>query len=248
MSSHLYIFLSPHFDDVALSCGGLVHHLAQQGHTVEIWTIMGGFPPNQTFSEFAQHMHQEWGMSGEEVVRIRRGEDRAACDVMGAHPRHLDWPDAIYRKDPITGLSLVNNDEELFGKPPEPELVQEIKEMILNESPTGAKLVLPISLGNHIDHRAVNQAGTAVGRVVMYYADYPYVLKDFNNPENQREGWAKLSFSLNQSNLEAWQDAVLSFASQLSMFWRDKDEARLAIRNYFAGGGGRLWRIVSKVV
>ena len=242
MSSHLYIFLSPHFDDVALSCGGLVHHLTQQGHTVEIWTIMGGFPPNQAFSEFAEQMHQEWGMSGEEVVRIRREEDRAACAVMGAHPRHLDWPDAIYRKDPSTGRPLVNNDEELFGKSPEPELVQQIKDMILKASPIDAKLVLPISLGNHIDHRALTAAGELSGKVALYYADYPYVLRDTDNPEHNRQGWTKRPHALDKSNLEAWQGAVLCYASQLSMFWRDKDESRLAIRNYFAGGGGKLWQ------
>jgi len=46
---------------------------------------------------------------------------------------------------------------------------------------------------------------------------------------------------LNQDALKAWQAAVLCYASQLSGFWRDESETCLALRNYLAGGGGRLW-------
>jgi len=242
MSSHRYIFLSPHFDDVALSCGGLLHHLSRQGRAVEVWTIMGGFPPEDIFSDFAQKMHLEWGMTGAEVVRVRRGEDNAACQVMTAQLRHFDWLDAIYRQELTTGLPMVSNNDELFGKSPETELVQQIKDMLLLEIPEGAKLVIPISLGNHIDHRAVRQAGELSGRVDLYYADYPYVLKDPNNPQNHPNEWSRSGFQLDKSDRKAWHEAVLCYASQLSMFWCDEDEVKLALRNYSAGGGGRLWQ------
>ncbi len=242
MSSQRYIFLSPHFDDVALSCGGLLHHLSRQGRAIEVWTIMGGFPPEGTFSDFAKEMHLEWGMTGAEVVQVRRGEDNAACQVMGAQPRHFDWLDAIYRQDPTTGLPLVNNDDELFGKSPEPGLVQQINDILLQEITDGAKLVIPISLGNHIDHRAVRQAGELSGQVDLYYADYPYVLGDPNNPQNHPNKWSQVSNQLDEADLKAWQEAVLCYASQLSMFWRDENEVKLALRNYSAGGGGRLWQ------
>lgn len=42
MTHHL--FLSPHFDDVALSCGGMIDQLIGAGATVEVWTIFSGFP------------------------------------------------------------------------------------------------------------------------------------------------------------------------------------------------------------
>ncbi len=44
-----WIFLSPHLDDVALSCGGLVLDLAQQGFVVDNWTLMGGYPHDEIF-------------------------------------------------------------------------------------------------------------------------------------------------------------------------------------------------------
>jgi hypothetical protein len=242
MPSQHYIFLSPHFDDVALSCGALVHHLSRLGHTVEVWTIMSGFPHNEIFSEFAQEMHLEWGMTSAEVVHVRRDEDWAACQAMGTQPRYFNWTDVIYRKDPETGLPVVNNNDELFGKSPEGELINEIANMLMEEIPNDAKLITPISLGNHIDHRTVTLAGEKSGYVGSYYADYPYILNDPQNPANHRYQWAQFSYQLDESDLQAWQEAVLSYSSQLSMFWRDEEETKLAIRNYWAGGGGQSWQ------
>jgi LmbE family N-acetylglucosaminyl deacetylase len=242
MTSNNYIFLSPHFDDIALSCGGLVYDLTHNGHSVEIWTIMGGLPPDQHFTPFAQEMHNEWGMPADKIVQTRRTEDQSACQVMGARPRHFDWPDCIYRPDPQTGDPYVNNNEELFGKPPERELVAEIAHLISNQVPSGTKLVAPISLGNHIDHRAVRLAGEKSNRVDYFYADYPYILKAFDDPRITAGNLEKIPHMFTEESLTAWQESVLCYASQLTMFWRDEAEARLAIRNYLAGGGGRLWQ------
>jgi len=241
MDKNHWIFISPHFDDVALSCGGLVWNLVQQGHTIEVWTIFGGFPPDQRFSEFAEENHAAWGKSGEQAIRMRMGEDHAACSRLGAITRHFPWPDAIYRRDPQTGAPWVNNNEDLFGKPVEEPLVTAITQMLQGEIPQDAILVLPISLGNHIDHRAVAAAGEHSGRVNYYYADYPYILWHFENPILHDGSLVNCRQILDQDALEAWQGAVLCYASQLSGFWRDEQEAQLGLENYLAGGGGRLW-------
>lgn len=242
MTSEHWIFISPHFDDVVLSCGGLVYTLANQGMPVEIWTIMGGFPPDENYSEFAIQTHHAWGMAGEAAIHMRRGEDRAACDVLSAQPRHLHWPDAIYRYDPQTGAPLVNNNDEIFGRPPEKHLVDQIMEMLSEEIPAGAYVVSPMGLGNHIDHQAVVQALEAFPHTIYSYADYPYILKDFSHPALREERFVKFPINIDEEALIAWQDAVLCYASQLGSFWRDEDETRLALRNYLAGGGGGLWK------
>ena len=241
MTTQHYIFLSPHFDDVALSCGGLVWDLTCNGHTAEVWTIMGGIPPQQVHTPFAQEMHHHWGMPADEIVQTRRTEDQTACQVMGAKPHHFDWLDAIYRMDTATGEPLVINNETLFGKVPETEIIHQITQMIREQVPKGAKLVSPISLGDHIDHRAVRQAAELSGRVDFYYADYPYILYALNDPLLWKQTIIQVPHLLDESALNKWQGAVLSYKSQLSMFWRDEQEARLALRNYFVGGGGRLW-------
>ena len=240
-----YLFLSPHLDDVTLSCGGLVWDLGQQGHRVEVWTLMAGLPTDENYSPFAQEMHANWGISGVEAVRARRAEDREACAVLGAELRHFDWPDAIYRYDAQTGAPIVNSDDELFSRLPEQTLVDAIAAMIMIAVPSGATLVLPIGLGNHVDHQAVVGAGRQVPRTDFWYADYPYINNHFESPFIRDGRLESVPYNLSEAALQAWQSAVLCYTSQLSTFWRDMDETRLALRNYMAGGGGRLWRKTS---
>jgi len=241
MNTQQWIFLSPHLDDVALSCGGLVWDFAQQGHTVEIWTLMAGLPKDANYSHSARQIHHNWGVSGTEAILTRRAEDQAACTALGATARHFDWPDAIYRREALTGLPIVNSDEELFSRSPEPAVVGEIAEMLIQSLPAGAQVVLPMGLGGHVDHQAVVQAGARLGQVSYYYADYPYIINQFDHPLLTSGGWQKVPHHLVEESLKAWQQSVLCHTSQISAFWRDKDEAQLALRNYLAGGGGRLW-------
>lgn len=245
MQKH-WIFISPHFDDVTLSCGGMVWTLAQQGKQCEIWTILGGLPPDEDYSAFAQKNHADWGKTGRGAILMRRSEDKAACQILGAQVRHFDWPDVIYRRDPATGAPLVNSNNELFGKPPEADLILEVREKLGQALPQGGQLVLPMGLGNHIDHRLVAEAGKGFARPKHFYADYPYILKSFDTPVFTGENWIYCPQPLSRAALTAWQDAVLCYSSQLSGFWRDEAETRLALNNYLAGGGGRLWEKVDQ--
>lgn len=242
MNTQKWIFLSPHFDDVALSCGGLVWGLAKNGHSLEIWTIMGGFPPDENYSSFARENHQAWGMSGVEAIHMRRAEDEAACEVLRATPKHFNFLDAIYRRVPPSGKPVVKDNETLFSVPPEKALIKEIGKTLQKTLPENAQVVCPMGLGNHIDHQAVFLAGERSGRIECYYADYPYILEHFNDPEFVSGVWQKSSRYLSQDALQAWQEAVMCHRSQLSGFWRDDQEVRLSLRNYMAGGGGGLWR------
>lgn len=242
MSLQHWVFLSPHLDDVALSCGGLVWDLAQHGDHVHIWTLMSGFPPDEAYSEFAQRNHLAWGKSGRKAIVMRRAEDRAACDVLGAWPRYFEIPDAIYRRNLSTGEFVVRDNQELFSRQPEEDLVREIAAGLAREIPSEATLVMPMGLGRHIDHRAVRAAGEMLPGAHFYYADYPYILRDFERANVDGETWQELPRNLNKEALCAWQDAVLCYTSQLSSFWRDEEETRLALNNYLAGGGGRFWQ------
>lgn len=241
MTKNLWIFLSPHFDDVALSCGGLVYSLTQGGQRVEIWTIMAGIPPDEHYSDFADQNQRAWGMAGAQAIRMRMKEDQAACAILGAHPRHWHWPDAIYRREGESGSPMVKNNEELFSKHPEDALITEIAQVLKREIPGDVQTVCPLSLGNHIDHQAVRAAGEQILREPLYYGDYPYILENFDHPNLDGKHLVSLPLTLSQEALTAWQNAVLCYQSQLSGFWRDEAECRLALQNYAAGGGGGLW-------
>ncbi|MRR32548.1 PIG-L family deacetylase, partial [bacterium] len=101
-----WIYLSPHLDDAVLSCGGMIAEQASGGDSIQIWTICAGAPPAGRLSPFARKLHQRWG-TGRDAIKVRRLEDRAACQRLGAVSRHFPIPDCIYRQDPITGRPLI---------------------------------------------------------------------------------------------------------------------------------------------
>jgi len=243
MNPNHWIFLSPHLDDVTLSCGGLVWDLARQGARVEIWTIFAGYPSNEDFSEFAQQNHRSWGKTGVEAIDMRRAEDINACHLLDAQPRHFSWPDVIYRRHPDTGQPVVNNNDELFHAPPESILISTIAQTLSQEISPETTLVLPMGLGGHLDHRAVVEVGKQLNRIDYYYADYPYILWNFVSPLLTDAVYQKIPRPLIEDALYAWGEAILCYASQLSSFWDNEEQTWLALRNYLAGGGGRLWII-----
>ena len=109
-----WIYLSPHFDDVALSCGGLVWEQSQARENVQVWTICAGEVPPGPLSPFAAELHARWE-AGQNAPAERRVEDLAACRAMGAVHRHFDLPDCIYRRGLDQTTHLYASEEAIFG-------------------------------------------------------------------------------------------------------------------------------------
>ena len=238
-----YIYLSPHLDDVALSCGGLIYEQVKAGRKVEIWSITAGIPDPQHMPEFGRVLNARWGISLE-MLHTRQEEDRAASKLLGAKPLHLGWLDCIYRFK-ADGDALIHDDDELFAAQPEPELVRELSAYLQSHVPASTKLISPMGIGGHIDHRLVVQAVAQSGLGGLYYADYPYVSYHFEWSERlESREFRRIPHVISEEAVTAWQDAVLCNRAQLSTFWGNEREARLAIANYCAGGGGRLSALI----
>ena len=107
-----WIYLSPHFDDVALSCGGLVWEQTQAGAHVSIWTICAGDSTGDELTEFAEGKHVSWG-TDHTAVGQRKNEDRNSAMVLGADTSYGAIPDCIYRKDPASGEYMYSSEESL---------------------------------------------------------------------------------------------------------------------------------------
>lgn len=247
MGSYLeWIYLSPHFDDVVLSCGGLLWEQAQRGERVQIWTICAGSIPAGPLSPFADSLHARW-QTGTETIEIRRAEDQAACQILGAEALYFDLPDCIYRRTPSgAGEHLYASEDALFGElhPAETARVHELAAQIRAQLPPGAILVSPLALGGHVDHQLVRQAAEVSG-IRWHYSDYPYVLEE--TAERRLASlsaamWQKHVFPVSSAGLQAWQSAVEIYASQLSTFWHNRTEMRAAIQDYAKRQGGVvLW-------
>ena len=87
----------------------MIHRQVEGGGRVVVVTFCTADPPPGPLSEFAQGLHERWRPDSPapaaEVVAVRRREDLAALDGLGAQAVHLDIPDCIYRLNPATGLA-----------------------------------------------------------------------------------------------------------------------------------------------
>jgi LmbE family N-acetylglucosaminyl deacetylase len=236
-----WIYLSPHFDDIAYSCGGLAWEQVQAGQQVSIWTICAGDPPDADLSPLTQELHARW-KTGSEAGAVRREEDRRSCEILGVKMRHFQIPDVIYRTDPDTGEPVIKLNGDLFSTSPEKYLVNQLASMFMHEVPRGSQLVSPMTLGSHIDHLLVRAAAERTGFPLLYYADYPYVLTSPRILAEFEQGqWKRQPAIISEAGVQAWQGSIAAHASQSSTFWRDDKERHVALNNYCAGGGGRLW-------
>ena len=174
----VYIFLSPHFDDAVLSCGGLIHLLLGAGETVRVVTVFGGGPERPL--ETVLPAQVSWTQNVADPMAERANEDRAALALLGGPVvEHWRVPDAIYRSNQH-GQPLYACWEEVFGDiacddPAEPVL-REI-ERLLSGTP-GGTLFAPLSLGRHVDHQLLFRLGLrlrAHDHDVHFYEDWPYL-------------------------------------------------------------------------
>lgn len=260
-----WIYLSPHMDDVALSCGGLIWEQTSSGKPmpgalrVAIWTICAGDPPGSEYSPFAASLHARWE-TGPQAVAVRRQEDLRSCGRLGAIPRHFPVPDAIYRRSPLDGSPLYDSPEALFGEisPLENGLIADLRQELAKAVPPEAELVCPLGIGGHVDHRLVRRAVEGLGRRVWYYADFPYVVWMGITPDRAGDDLTgdraspggdsnrpveSVLFPVSAAGLDAWVEAVAAHASQISSLWPGPEEMVAALHSYCREVGGvRLWR------
>jgi LmbE family N-acetylglucosaminyl deacetylase len=180
------VFLAPHYDDVALSCGGTVAALAGGTHREAsgdpavpapaplVVTVFGGTPATDNLTAFARWQHERWGTDGHDTVAVRGDEERAAAGILGCATRTFPYLDAIYRGDQYL------SDEALFGPvlPGDEALVAQLVADIA-ALPELSTLYVPLALGNHVDHQLVYRVGqllAARGLRVLGYEDFPYAI------------------------------------------------------------------------
>lgn len=243
-----WIFLSPHFDDAAYSCGGAIWELSRRGEDVQVWTICTGEPPGP-LTPFAESLHLRWGTSAGMVIDVRRGEDRQACRILGAGFRHFGIPDCIYRRLP-DGSPLVNREEDLWQSlpPAEEPLSVGLEARLRAVVPIPSVLVSPLGWGGHVDHRlarrvAEGAAGDLPGVDLCYYADFPYVLRGDGDRPGPEPGWQVEKISLSRRAVRAWEDAIAAYTSQQSTFWGSRKEMENELEGYAQSSGGQLFRL-----
>lgn len=254
--SYRAVYLSPHLDDVALSCGAQIYQRAQRGDTVLIATVTAGDPSEQALSGYAQSLHSRWALITD-AVEERREEDQRAADVLGADVHHWPIPDCIYRFDSNTGEPFYTSDDDIFGAvhPVEEDLVAEMGRQIQGVGNCG-ELYIPLGVGNHVDHQLTRRAaewaiqhwpGSSIPRL-FYYEEYPYAQEHADATSrllSQSANPMQLStVQVSEAALDARIRAISEFKSQLSTFWATHAELVTQVRNYVEQvGGERVWHL-----
>lgn len=243
-----FLYLSPHLDDVALSCGGQIYLKSSAGEKVLIVTIAAGEPGHDIRSNIARAHHEKWELDAETAIAARRAEDVAACQRLGADFLHWSLPDCIYRLHPEQGKPLYTTEEAIFGEldSSESALVEDLARQ-LQELPPARHVIGPLTVGSHVDHYLTRAAAEIVfGRRLLYYEDYPYVQR---NPEalaallTPRSRWTSERIELSPDAVQARLDAIRLYPSQIASLFGDERqlEARLT-QHIQQRGGERLWR------
>jgi LmbE family N-acetylglucosaminyl deacetylase len=249
MRSHYdSIYLAPHLDDAALSCGGQINAQTAAGKAVLIVSVMAGDPPaKEPVTDFVRSLHERWELVAETVAR-RRAEDVDACRILGADHLHWDVPDCVYRIHPGTGDPLYVTEESLFGEVHEAEtaLIAAVAEMI-RDLPAHGRIFIPLTVGNHVDHQITRRAAETVqGANLIYYEDFPYV----GEAQALEEvipigvtGWESETIPLSEVDLKRKIEAIAAFVSQLSTFFSDRADLEEQIEVQCQQvGGERVWR------
>jgi LmbE family N-acetylglucosaminyl deacetylase len=271
-SQYDHLYLSPHFDDVALSCGGQVFRHAAIGDSVLVVTVMAAEPPAGPQSETVQSLHRRWadslgGAPPEAIVAQRRAEDRAAFQMLRADVLHLVFLDCIYRAGPA-GDPLYPGPTDMFGEfnPADADVIDAVAGALAALPPAG-QIYGPLGIGRHVDHGVTRRAAERVFGNVAYYEDYPYTMAagavEAVLPPEARGDWSAETMWLTETALVAKISAVAAYRSQLSSFFTGpedlaaklRDEGRRVMAETEAGGerapdwavgGERLWRPVSR--
>ena len=242
------IILSPHLDDAALSCGGLIHTLSEKGKAVLVVTFMAGEPPQIPFSHFANQLHDRWELASQ-IVQQRREEDRNACHILGADFLHGAIPDAIYRNELLSEHNyFYTSDETLFGQihPVDAKITLPQIATIINDLPKHDHLIAPLTIGSHVDHQLVRTAvEQCYNKLVSYYEDYPYA-RQAGAVEaviaNDRLQLEYETISLSLENLKFKGASIAAFKSQISSFFNGRLDIETQISAYASKiGGERYW-------
>jgi LmbE family N-acetylglucosaminyl deacetylase len=233
-----HIYLSPHLNDAALSCGGAIARHTANGARVLIVTICTGIPAAEGgFSAFAESLHRKWALTPENAVVSRLLEDIRATEKLGADSFWFGKLDAIYRRPDV-----YNSEETLFGPPtPNDHLVTMVAQLLgaLRARAPHATFYAPLGVGMHVDHQQVCKAALVnhPSLTAAFYEDIPYV----TTPGALEQRLAALGGAFVASTIDIDETierkvkAIAAYTSQLKQLFGGAEGMRRTVTRYAAG-------------
>ena len=186
------LFLSPHLDDVAFSCGGTLLRLTDDhpNWRVILCTVFTASVPDP--QGFALRCQTDKGIPpGTDYMALRRDEDTAystAAHVTAS--QHWNYREAPHRGyESPTELFAGMHDDDAVWQPLTDDLTT------LDDELHPDVVFAPQGLGNHVDHLQTIRATLAAWPVerIIWYRDTPYAIRE---PDARPAGLLRLEEDL----------------------------------------------------
>jgi hypothetical protein len=162
------IYISPHMDDAAYSCGGRILQSRAQGKKVLVVTVFGNGKAELetgatgTFSDYGKRLQEELAVMA-----------RLDADLI-----FLNDPELIFRKNSIATIARYTLPFLALSGPTHDQLFATLLEISETRLASTGQLFFPFAIGFHPDHRILFDVGRslhALGRHrVTFYEDVPY--------------------------------------------------------------------------
>jgi LmbE family N-acetylglucosaminyl deacetylase len=184
------IVLSPHLDDAALSCGAVIRYAAARTSVTVITLFTEAGQPPYTLSA-RQYLKQVGGQRAPDLYQRRRAEDRAALEPLGVTCFHAGFPEALFRRRPLSRRRAlwarllpelahtypVYRRHVIAGRLATADVgtLRDVSDLVTRMTSSGPSVVLaPMAVGGHVDHVLVRTAAERSEALVIYYGDFPY--------------------------------------------------------------------------
>lgn len=219
-----FFFLSPHADDAVWSIGGLMHHLANNGHRVCLTTLFSA--QTRPLTDFGLSWAERCGVAPEELERLRLLEDVSAAGCLGIEQRDAGLLDASgrpwYRRSdqiggPQAALDLRDDAREAVERYVRPQL----------EASTDPILVSAAGFGGHVDHQATSDAAISIESKLplrlWLYEDFPYVMKlPLVEPLTALRGRNLVEIPIDPESRRVHRRASCLYSTQVKGIWGSK--------------------------
>ena len=171
-----HVYISPHFDDTAASCSGQILKQLDQGESVLIVTV---------FSAATAHESAIAGNALKSILdyKQRRKEDSTAMKRLGVDYLWLDYPEFLFRDQPPWARYWPHYHSTPNNKILCDQLTRELQDICIRTN--CADLILPLGVGQHMDHQVLFQAGITRQMKnqgscrTRFYEEIPYALFSF---------------------------------------------------------------------
>lgn len=201
--------ISPHFDDAALSCGGLMLRLGQKANMVVVNVFTKAHKGPYTIS--AKKFLKDAGYKDAvDMFAARQKEDKAALSGIKVRVINLGLQDALFRrknKVSVLGKILPEIDHiyptyrwhVVKGANQDVATKKALKGMLTKFVNKDVIVVAPYGIGGHVDHRIARSVCEELFTDLILYSDFPYNIrtKDYGRaPKNYTK--VELSVDLNK--------------------------------------------------